>query len=114
MGDKRKDKRIPLIYYLAVFDRTTDELVGYLADVSVEGIKVMCDCPVTPGSKHLLRVESFLFDDPDHTIEFDAECRWNSPDKFIDYHDCGFRITRIEDSHLQEIRNIIDRFGFEE
>jgi hypothetical protein len=46
MQEKRKLKRRHLIYYLRVFEKNTDTLLGYLVDITPEGIMIMSESPV--------------------------------------------------------------------
>ncbi len=41
--DKRKEKRVGLVYNLAVFDRISGEVYGYLADITPSGFMLLCE-----------------------------------------------------------------------
>ncbi len=43
MEKKRSQKRWHLIYYLRVFDRDTNEMIGHLVNITTEGIMLISD-----------------------------------------------------------------------
>ncbi len=58
MTERRELERMPTIYYLGVFDRKKNDLIGYLADITAKGAMIMCERPLKPGTSYQL--SSFL------------------------------------------------------
>ncbi|GAJ03988.1 unnamed protein product, partial [marine sediment metagenome] len=46
MEDRRKYNRTDLIYYLTVFDRNTDNLIGYMGNISSGGTMILSGKPL--------------------------------------------------------------------
>ena len=49
MEEKRKHKRVNLIYYLEIFDNTTDKHLGYLVDITPEGLMMISEEQMPSG-----------------------------------------------------------------
>ena len=113
MDEKRQLERIPLIYYLGVFDRNTDDLIGYLADITSEGALIMCEKPIKTGSSHELKIESYSLTQASKDIEFDARCMWTAECTTLNFYNCGVQFQRIEQEILEEIKVLVDKFGLE-
>lgn len=94
--ERRKLERVQLYYYLKVFDRDTDKVVGRLVDITPEGLMLICESKLKPDTAY--RFYMTLPDGFDYKrhVEFDAVCRWCKPDVNQKYYDAGFHLTRID------------------
>ena len=110
MKENRKQLRIPLIYYLAVFEKKSDQLIGYLADISSGGAMVLAEMPLVIGDEYSFLIESFSMQSETRRICFDAECVWSGSDKFVDYYRCGLRMTNIASEDIDEIMKLVNAF----
>jgi len=130
MGEKRSNKRMKLISFtksnvyaaitkdktlsvnqkklidqptFTVFDRKTDKVIGNLVDISINGIMIVSETPITEKTIYQLRME-FI-----QNIMFDAKCVW-----FIDiganYYISGFEFIQIEPKEIEIIKKTINRF----
>lgn len=93
--ERRKLERVQLYYYLKVFDRNTDKVVGRLVDITPEGIMLICDTDLEPGAAYRFYMALPEGFDYKRQVEFDAVCRWSKPDVNRKYYDAGFNLTRI-------------------
>ena len=59
MTDNRKAKRRNLIFYLRVFDRNTNEVIGHIVDVTTGGTLILTEKPVAPGTVMELMLNFF-------------------------------------------------------
>ncbi len=112
MGEKRKLARRHLIYYLRVFDRDTDRLLGHLIDISPQGIMIMSEEPLETNKTFTLRMDlpEDIFDKSE--IEFEAESRWTKKDVNPEFYDTGFAITNLSYTDGRLIEKLIDDYGF--
>jgi hypothetical protein len=108
---KRREKRIHLIYYLLVFDRKTDILVGHVVDITTEGMKLMSKAPLKPDTMYHFRM--LLPDEMGGTkqISFDAKSMWCKDNLYSDFYGTGFRFEKISGTDIAIIGNLIDKFG---
>ncbi len=112
MKERRTTERHNLIMYLRVHDRTTDDLVGHVVDVSTGGMMLVADNPFQPKETRQLRMVLPSIEEPDRTVDIDVECRWCGPDVNDTYFDAGFRFLN-ESAELREIiRGVVDDVGF--
>jgi hypothetical protein len=110
--DKRKLKRRHLIYYLRVFIRGTDQVLGHLVDLTSEGVMIINEKPVElQKSFHLSMALPEEISSKAH-IDFEAESIWCRKDINPDFFDTGFRLTQINPDDMEIITHLIEDFGF--
>jgi len=114
MKEKRRLKRRHLIFYLRVFNAETNQLLGYLVDLTPEGIMLMSEEPVEKGEKFKLRMDLPEEYSDRAKIEFDAESVWTSTDVNPDFYDTGFKFSNVSHEERLIIEDIIDDLGFED
>ena len=112
MDQKRKIKRRHLIYYLRVHDKLNGELMGHLADISVDGMMIMSEKPF-PAEKSF-QCEMTLPEEVtgNRKMFFRARSLWSKKDVNPDFYDTGFKIEKIEEEDVALIKVLIDQFGF--
>ena len=112
--DRRKQERVSLIYYLAVFDRNTDDLMGYLADISLEGAMLLCEKSLEIDSDYQFKIEVFSASSINKQIEFDAKCVWRKKNEYIDFFNFCLKFIKIESKNIDEIQSLIDTYRLNE
>ena len=114
MEERRKLRRRHLIYYLRVFDRNTDELVGHLVDVTTEGVMLMSEDPFGLGPVYQLRMVLPEAIEGSTQVHFDAKCIWCREGIAPGFYDSGFDLLAISREHKQEIERLIVEYGFQD
>lgn len=112
MDDKRTLKRRHLIYYLKVFERDAGRLLGFLVDITPQGIMVMSETPIETERLFHLRI---LIQSSLHKKEymhFDAKSKWCRKSINSDFYDTGFELIDTAPEAFAEITSIIDTLGF--
>ncbi len=112
MAEKRKLKRRHLIYYLRVFDRESNKLIGHLIDISPQGIMIMSEEPLEVNKLFKLRMDLPVDVFEKTEIEFDAESRWTKKDINPEFYDTGFAIMNLSYTDGRLIEKLIDDYGF--
>lgn len=112
MKDKRKLKRRHLIYYLRVVDKATGNLLGFLVNITPQGIMIMSENPIPVGKT--FRLQALV---PDVTgektyLEFDAQSRWCERSINTDFYDTGFELLNVDSDAFLSIQDIINELGF--
>ena len=92
MIEQRREARTHLLYYLRVFDRETDTLLGHVVDVSKSGLLITSHQPLEDKRTYRLAVEDVGITDHLGTVNVDAECRWCKVDDEVELVDAGFSI----------------------
>ena len=114
MLENRKHKRRHLIYYLAVMEQETDTNIGFVMDVTKQGIMIMSSMPLTVGKIYHLKM---LVNEEDAELKylyFDASSRWCRQSSDSDFYDTGFELLNLEQDAFIEIDAIIDELGLKE
>ena len=112
MSERRKLKRRHLIYRLQVFDRSNDQLLGHLVDVTTEGIMVMSEDPIDTDATFRLRMALPAAIEGSKPILFEAKSVWSRSNAVPGYYDTGFQMVHIDPEHMGEIKRLITEYGF--
>jgi hypothetical protein len=112
MEPRRNVQRRHLIYYLRVFNRENDQLLGHLVDITPDGLMIISENPCHPGDIYKLRMglpkEIFGRDE----IEFEAECKWSRRDVNPSFFDTGFRFQELDREDVRLIADLVVQYGF--
>lgn len=114
MEDKRQFKRRHLIFYLQVFDQKNDELIGYLVDITHEGIMLISESPIEKDKAFKLKMTLPSRIGKKSHITFDAKSVWSRKDVNSDYYDTGFQIQGMPMENIQLFDELVSSFGFKE
>ncbi|MFC1837720.1 PilZ domain-containing protein [Thermodesulfobacteriota bacterium] len=109
--EKRKNKRIPLHFYLQVSEKGSSKHLGYMIDVSNEGFKLLSEEPISIGSEVLcvLHLPEAFNDRQD--ISFMTSCCWCRKDVNPDYYVSGYQIDDLEPDGQSIISIIMHYYG---
>ncbi|MCG8672118.1 MAG: PilZ domain-containing protein [Pseudomonadales bacterium] len=112
--NQRKVDRRHLIYYLRVFNRDDNQLLGNLVDISTRGIMLVSDKPLAPNKRFHLRMVLPETLEGSREVEFEAETRWCQNDANKDFYDTGFELIDPNNSFLEAVDKLIDDCLFKE
>jgi len=112
MQNTRRLQRRHLIYYLRVVDSETDQLIGFLVDITTAGLMVMSEEPLEVGRvfrcKMLVQSE---MSDREHLC-FEAKSLWCRKAAEASFYDTGMQLLSMAPENLAGIQQIIDELGF--
>lgn len=103
----RKVPRRHLIYYLRVFDKKTDEIIGNLVDISTRGIMLVSDKPISINKRYQLKMILPETIAGKKEVEFDAESRWCQNDANQDFYDTGFELIDPTNKFLEALDKLV-------
>ena len=112
MDDKRKLQRRHLIYYLRVFDRATDQLLGHLVDLTNDGAMLISEIQITAEEIFKLRMILPSEIDDKKYLDFEGFSIWCKRDVNPDFYVTGFKFNQISDQDVKTISLLIEEFGF--
>ena len=114
MEERRKLKRQHIMFYSRVFDRKTGMFLGYLGDMTVEGMMLINDKPMNAGERFLLRID--LPEDmyAQSVLNFEAESIWCQPDVDPNFYNTGFQLLGISQDDAKLIEQIVRDYGIRE
>ena len=111
-SNKRRMQRRHLIYYLEAIDRNTDKSIGFLVDITTEGIMLMSETPIETGKMFHLRILLKTDLSEKKYLNFDGKSKWCKKSINTEIYDTGFELINAEISEFKEIEEIIDALGF--
>ena len=94
MFTDRRIERHQLPYYLRVFNSVTDKPVGFLGNVSADGLMLISQLPMMVGMDFQLRLKVPARDGGQQVIDFSACCVWCHEDATPLHYDAGFTLRR--------------------
>ncbi len=114
MKEKRNLKRRHLIYYLKVFDRNSNELLGNLIDITPNGIQLITENPLETGILFKLKMvlPKTILDKSE--LIFDAKSIRCDRDINPNFYITGFQLLNVSKDHHAIIDQLIDDSGFQD
>lgn len=112
MHEKRKMKRVHLIYYLRLFDKQTNSQVGHLVDITTEGIMMISEEPIEIGKDFSFKMHLPGNITGREEIDFKASCLWCRKDFNPDFYVSGYKIEKISPKEAKTITALINSYGF--
>jgi hypothetical protein len=111
MKEKRKLPRPNIMFYSRVFDRKTGKHLGYLGNITTDGMMIICDEPIDSEITFELRVE--LPEDvySQSEMNINAKSLWCNTDIDPKFFNVGFKFLSIDDNTLDLIEGIIKDFN---
>jgi hypothetical protein len=109
MKEGRKLKRRYLIYPLRVFDPDSNQLIGFIENITIEGMMLKTGQSFRTINRYQVKV---LFGEEIHKtghFEFSAECKWWDKDIYTGFYNAGFHLEDVSLEGIQILVNIIDR-----
>jgi len=110
--EKRKLDRRKFSYYMRVLDAHTEKLVGHLADISADGIKVDSQLSIPLNVDFMLRMDIPTEISTTKFITFAARSKWCKPDRFDPTsYNAGFQITAIHPGARDIFVRMFEKYG---
>ena len=102
-----------MLYYLRVFDRNSNTLIGHSVDMTAEGVRLISEHPIEKNTMFHLRMVLPKEIMEKRELYFDAESVWYQKDINPKYYNIGFRFRRISSDHFVVIDKLLDDFSFQ-
>lgn len=112
MRSQRRIERHQLPYYLKVFNRITDKPMGYLGNVSLEGLMLISQLPMLVGARFDMRLKIPGHDGQQHFIDFYATCQWSREDVNPGNFDSGFALVAPPTEYVEMVEALRHYFSF--
>jgi c-di-GMP-binding flagellar brake protein YcgR len=112
MAERRKTKRRSISYYMRIIDVDANELIGHLADISMQGLMMDSQKALPEGKKYKLRLNTTSDVADKDFIEFEARTKWCQLDPLDPgLFDVGFEIVSIKPRDGEIVQHIVDKYG---
>lgn len=110
MSEQRKETRNRLMAFFPVFDADIDQLLGYVEDLTLQGLMVIGETAIDPGHERLLRIE-LPSEDAGHWV-IEARSAWCRQDISPQYFQTGFEFLQVSEEQSLSIQAILTRYQF--
>lgn len=111
MPIQRRIERQQLPCYLKVFNRITDKPMGYIGNVSLDGLMLISQLPLLVGARFDMRLKI-----PGQTaprfIDFSATCQWCREDVTPGSFDSGFALVAPPAEFVEMVESLRQYFSF--
>lgn len=110
--EQRKHKRVNLIYYLEIYDNKSEKHLGYLVDITPEGLMMISEEKVDAGNEYNLKMVLPESAYGKKAISFKANSRWAKKDVNPAFFASGYEIVEIGTVESETIQSLIENFSF--
>ena len=113
MFTDRRIERHQLPCFLQVFNRLTDKPIGFLGNVSQDGLMLISQLPMMVGVDFELRLKMPGPDASVHVVDLTATCLWSREDINPQYYESGFSVSPAPLEYGQLISLLSHYFSFD-
>ncbi|MGF6666703.1 hypothetical protein ABIA53_000373 [Pseudomonas monsensis] len=113
MFTDRRIERHQLPYFLRVFNSVTDKPIGFLGNVSEDGLMLISQLPMMVGADFHLRLKIPCGDGCQQVIDLVASCLWCHEDATPLHYDAGFSLLRAPPEYGQLVEALRQYFSFQ-
>ncbi|MBC3301690.1 PilZ domain-containing protein [Pseudomonas sp. SWRI18] len=113
MFTDRRIERHQLPCFLQVFNRLTDKPIGFLGNVSEDGLMLISQLPMMVDVDFELRVKIPAADGTWNPIDLTATCLWSHEDINPQHYDSGFRVLQAPEEFGQLVSVLLHYFSFD-
>ncbi|WP_085724345.1 PilZ domain-containing protein [Pseudomonas sp. R37(2017)] len=108
----RRIERHQLPYFLKVFNGITGKPIGYLGNVSEDGLMLISQLPMLIGADFSLRLKIPASEGGQRIIDLQACCLWCHEDATPHHYDAGFSLQRAPPEYGQLVAALKQYFSF--
>ncbi len=110
--DRRTVKRRHLIFYLRVWEPTSNRMLGHVVDITPEGLMLISEQPIAVGEELQLEVRLPDTEGALQPMRFRAVCRWSDKDINTAFYDSGFEFLERGAEEMETLRTLVEAYGF--
>ena len=114
MNNNRKESRKKLMAFTPVYNLLHKTLLGYVGDLTLQGVMVIGEKPVETDKHFTLGIEfpASLPEIPAMRVVISARAAWCRSDDSPQYFNIGFEFIDISPENTREIEAIVERYQF--
>ncbi|WP_166225836.1 PilZ domain-containing protein [Pseudomonas atagonensis] len=113
MFTDRRIERHQLPYFLRVFNSVTDKPIGFLGNVSEDGLMLISQLPMMIGVDFQLRLKIPMGEGCHQVIDLTGCCLWCQEDATPHHYDAGFSLHRPPPEYGQLVLALKQYFSFQ-
>ncbi|WP_213875141.1 PilZ domain-containing protein [Pseudomonas sp. dw_358] len=109
---ERRIERQQLPYYLQVFNGYNGQPIGYLGNVSENGLMLISQLPMLVGVDFTLQLKIPTASGGPQLLNLTANCMWSREDETPGYYDSGFALTQSCELYAELVGALRSYFTF--
>jgi hypothetical protein len=109
MDDKRSRRRLHVISYLKVQEKVTDETLGRVVDMSMEGLGLFGQNPLTPDTKIELKMILPHAIEGRDEINFSGRVVWSQASDHPGFYDSGVQLVDVSEPDVVLLEQFIEK-----
>jgi len=106
--ERRAYERYSVEFYLCVYNRDTDALLGHVVDISLGGMQLLSETPIAGGELFRFRMDVSLESGRKEVVEFEARSIWQAEDLNPGFYNAGFQFQALSPAAMQNIQEIVE------
>jgi hypothetical protein len=112
MPTQRKESRKKLMTFTPVYDVLHKTLLGYVGDLTLQGVMVIGEKPVEADRHLTLGIEFPESEMPAMRMAIPARAAWCRQDDSPHYFNIGFEFADVSPENVKTIEAILERYQF--
>jgi hypothetical protein len=114
MNNQRKESRKKLIAFTPVYDLLRKKLLGYVGDITLEGVMVIGEKLIEVDKHFTLGIEfpEGLSETSDTRVVLSARSAWCRPGDSPQYFNVGFEFIDVSPENTRIIEAVLERYQF--
>jgi hypothetical protein len=105
--EKRSSIRRQIVYNLKIYDNKTNRLLGFLEDISSEGLMMVKMEPMEIGAVMELNMDLLERIHPDKHMSFNAKVLWCKKDVNHEFYEIGCKFQDLKVTQILVIEQLI-------
>ena len=114
MSEGRKQKRKKTSAFFGVNDQSTNSFVGWVVDMSTEGLRLRSKAEIEIDSAFLFRIDLPFEINESNEIVFNAMSIWSSEVDCKNEYNTGFKLIDVAIEEIAKIEEFIESSHFED
>jgi len=114
MLEKRNYERKNLHTYIETFNRETGQMIGYVADITRDGIMLLVDEPIELNSDYQLKLVLPAHISDGKQIDIGAKSIRCVKDTSLSFYNVGFSVSGLDSDSQALIHHLIQEYTFKE
>jgi len=107
MSDRRNQARRRTSDYFLVYDSETNELVGRVIDLTIDGARMISETPVTVPRVVQCKLVMPRMIGRHRDLYIEAECKWCKKNHRLGWHESGYEFVNISEENHRIISELI-------
>jgi len=114
MSKKRKNARCRTSDYYTITDRSSNQIIGRTANISIGGMMLITDIELKTGKTYAFRLNLPESAECGPGFPFDGECRWSQYNDLAGWWENGIQIKEMSEEAKSTLRTLAGQSLIEE